>query len=320
MLSNSRKEAIGQNPRILKSGRQSDDYYVRMWNTLKEHGYWSSELWNRRKNGDIYPEMQSISTVRDVFGQVMHYVSMFTDITNLKAHQQELEHSAHHDVLTGLPNRTLLANKLTLALKQSQRHNKLLAVAYIDLDGFKIINDTYGHSTGDQFLIDISKKFEHSLRAGDFLARIGGDEFIAVLSDLDKQSDFEPVLQRILAAASEKIICNDNILKVSASIGVTLYPQNGTDPDLLLRQADQAMYIAKDAGKGCYRFFDIDSSEEDRTRRESIGHIRKGFDKKEFVVCYQPKVNMKTNEVVGAEALIRWKHPQKGLLPPDAGG
>jgi diguanylate cyclase (GGDEF)-like protein/PAS domain S-box-containing protein len=314
----SRKEAIGQNPRILKSGRQSDDYYIRMWETLKEHGYWCSEVWNRRKNGDIYPEMQSISTVRDVFGEAMHYISMFTDITNLKAHQSELEHSAHHDILTGLPNRALLTNKLTLALKKCERHGKLLALAYIDLDGFKNINDTYGHSTGDQFLIDISTKFEHSLRAGDFLARIGGDEFIAVLSDLDKISDCEPVLQRILTAASQSIICNDNILKVSASIGVTLYPQNGSDPDLLLRQADQAMYIAKNAGKGCYRFFDLDLSEADRTQRESLEHIRQGFEKNEFVLYYQPKVNMKSNEVVGAEALIRWKHPQLGILPPDA--
>lgn len=314
----SRKEAIGQNPRILKSGRQSDDYYRHMWKALKEHGYWSSEIWNRRKNGDIYPEMQSISAVSDALGQVMHYVSMFSDITHLKAHQEQLEHSAHHDILTGLPNRILLANKLTLAIKQSQRHGKILALAYIDLDGFKKINDSYGHNTGDQFLIDISAKFEQSLRAGDFLARIGGDEFIAVLSDLDNINECEPVLQRILTAASQNIICNDNILKVSASIGVTLYPKNGSDPDLLLRQADQAMYVAKDAGKGCYRFFDIGPSEADRTRRESLERIRQGFEKKEFVLYYQPKVNMKTNEVIGAEALIRWKHPQQGILPPDA--
>jgi diguanylate cyclase (GGDEF)-like protein/PAS domain S-box-containing protein len=313
----SRKEAIGQNTRILKSGCQSDDDYIDMCKTLKEQGYWSSEIWNRRKNGEIYPEMQSISTVRDVFGEAMHYVSMFTDITNLKAHQSELEHSAHHDILTGLPNRALLANKLTLALKKCQRHGKPLALAYIDLDDFKDINDTYGHSIGDQFLIDISTKFQHSLRAGDFLARIGGDEFIAVLSDLENISDCEQVLQRILTAAFQNIICNDNILKVSASIGVTLYPKNGSDPDLLLRQAAQAMYTAKDAGKGCYRFFDLGPSEADRTRRESLEHIRQGFEKKEFVLYYQPKVKMKTNEVVGAEALIRWKHPQQGILSPE---
>jgi diguanylate cyclase (GGDEF)-like protein/PAS domain S-box-containing protein len=314
----SRKEAVGQNTRILKSDRQSDDYYKCMWKALKEDGYWSSEIWNRRKNGDIYPEMQSIIAVSDAFGQVMHYVSMFSDITHIKAHQEQLEHSAHHDILTGLPNRTLLAKKLTLAIKQSQRHGKLLALAYIDLDGFKKINDRYGHNTGDRFLIDVSAKFEQSLRAGDFLARIGGDEFIAVLSDLDNISDCEPVLQRILTAASQNIVCNDNILKVSASIGVTLYPKYGSDPDQLLRQADQAMYIAKDAGKGCYRFFDIAPLEADRTRRENLEHIRQGFEKNEFVLYYQPKVNMKTNEVVGTEALIRWKHPQQGILPPDA--
>lgn len=314
----SRKEAIGQNPRILKSGRQSVEYYEGMWDTLKKHGYWSSEIWNRRKNGEIYPEMQAISSVRDVSGKVMHYVSMFTDITDIKAHQEELEHSAHHDVLTGLPNRMLLAKKLEQAIKQCQRRGKSLALAYLDLDGFKKINDAHGHSTGDQFLITISKQLEHALRTGDFLARIGGDEFIAVLSDLDQASDCEHVLQRMLTATSQNIICNEEVLKVSTSIGVTLYPQNGTDPDKLLRQADQAMYLAKDAGKNCYRFFDLGSAEATRTWRVGFDNIRRAFEKNEFVLYYQPKVNMKTNEVVGAEALIRWQHPQKGILEPSA--
>tara|TARA_R110001583_G_scaffold12423_1_gene55212 strand:- start:204 stop:2450 length:2247 start_codon:yes stop_codon:yes gene_type:complete len=314
----SRQEAIGQNPRILKSGRQSVDYYEGMWKSLKKDGYWNSEIWNRRKNGDIYPEKQSISAVRDVFGDVMHYVSMFTDITNLKAHQQQLEHSADHDVLTGLPNRSLLAKHLIQALKQSKQHGKIIALASLDLDGFKKINDTYGQSMGDQFLIAIATRLKKALRVGDFLARIGGDEFIVVLNNLDKTSDCEPVLQDLLTAVSQKMICSGERLKISTSIGVTLYPENGTDPDLLLRQADQAMYIAKDSGKNCYRFFDIDSSDADQIRRKSIENIREAFEKNEFVLYYQPKVNMKTNEVVGAEALIRWKHPQLGILPPDA--
>jgi diguanylate cyclase (GGDEF)-like protein/PAS domain S-box-containing protein len=313
----SRQEAIGQNPRMLKSSRQSTEFYLAMWKTLERRGYWSSELWNKRKNGEVYPEMQSIIAVRDVDGNLMHYVSMFTDITERKAHQQELEHTAHHDMLTNLPNRAQLAKKLTVALKQSQRRGKILALAYLDLDGFKRINDTYGHCTGDQFLISISKHLEQSLRSGDFLARIGGDEFVAVLTDLDSASECEPILQRMLIAASQNIICGQEILKVSTSIGVTLFPQNGDDPDLLLRQADQAMYHAKGEGKSCYRFFDIDLDESTRTHRESIDHIRKAFEKNEFVLYYQPKVNMETGIVVGAEALIRWLHPQEGTLLPD---
>lgn len=313
----SRQEAIGQNPRILKSGRHSVDYYEGIWESLKKDGYWSAEIWNRRKNGDIYPEKKSINAVRDVFGNVVHYVSMFTDITDLKAHQQQLEYSADHDVLTGLPNRSLLAKNLTLALKQSKQHGKVTALAYLDLDGFKKINDTYGHNMGDQFLIAIATRLKKALRVGDFLARIGGDEFIAVLNNLDKTSDCEPILQGMLTAASQKVICSGESLKISTSIGVTLYPENGTDPDLLLRQADQAMYIAKDAGKSCYRFFDIDSSEANQTRRKSLENIREAFEKKEFVLYYQPKINMKTSEVVGVEALIRWQHPQQGILLPD---
>ena len=312
----SREEAIGQNPRILKSDHHSPDFYLTMFNALNKDGYWSSEIWNQRKNGEIYPEMLSISSVRDANGKLMHYVAMFNDITDLKAHQEELEHTAHHDVLTGLPNRALLAEKLAQAIKQSQRRKKALALAYLDLDGFKKINDTHGHSVGDQLLISITARLEQALRTGDFLARTGGDEFIAVLTDLEQPSDCEHVLQRILTAASKDIICNEKILRVSTSIGVTFYPQNGTNPDQLIRQADQAMYVAKDTGKGCYRFFDLTLAEATQTWRESFENIRQAFEHDEFVLYYQPKVNMKTNEVVGAEALIRWSHPKKGILPP----
>ncbi|WP_440874906.1 EAL domain-containing protein [Thalassotalea sp. PLHSN55] len=313
-----REDAIGNNPRILKSGRQSASYYIEMWKALEEQGYWHSEVWNRRKNGEIYPEMQSICAVSDKAGVTNHYVSIFTDITESKAHQYQLEHSAHHDMLTGLPNRALLSNKLALAIKQSQRREKTLALAYLDLDGFKRINDTYGHCIGDNFLISLSKNLKQALRAGDFLARIGGDEFIAVLTDLNNESECIQVLQRMLLAASQNIICDDEVLKVSTSIGVTLYPQNGSDPDLLLRQADQAMYVAKDAGRNCYRFFDISIAEKSRTRRESLENIYSAFNKNEFELYYQPKINMKTCQVVGAEALIRWNHPEHGILPPDA--
>jgi len=312
----SREEIIGQNPRMLKSGRHSVDYYTGMWNTLKQKGHWSSEVWNRRKNGEVYAEMQSISSVRDSSGEVTHYVSMFTDITDIKAHQRQLEHTAHHDMLTGLPNRALLAIKLTEALEQTQQSGKSLVLAYLDLDGFKKINDIHGHRIGDEFLVGISKQLQQALREDDFLARIGGDEFVAVMTDLDNADDCEQLLKRILAAASKKIICNNETLKVSTSIGVTFYPQNGTDPDLLLRQADQAMYLAKDAGKSCYRFFDIGSAAARQTQRESLENIRRAFEHNEFLLYYQPKVNMKTNEVVGVEALIRWQHPEKGILPP----
>jgi diguanylate cyclase (GGDEF)-like protein/PAS domain S-box-containing protein len=313
----SREEAVGKNPRILRSGRQSSDFYDNMWQQLMTNGFWCGEIWNKRKNGEAFPEMQSISQVRDASGKTLHYVSMFSDITDLKAHQEQLEHTANYDILTNLPNRASLGTQLPLALLQTQRKGKMLAVAYLDLDGFKKVNDMHGHSAGDEFLVAVSRRLAGALRAGDILARIGGDEFVAVLVDIDKASDCEPVLERLLTASSEEIILNGKIMQVSTSIGVTLYPQNGTDPDMLLRQADQAMYLAKSSGRNCYQFFDLDSEVADQAHRETLKHIREAFQRREFALYYQPKINMKTNAVVGVEALIRWLHPEQGVLFPD---
>lgn len=310
------EEAVGQNPRMLKSGRQSTEYYTQMWQSLSENGHWQGEVWNRRKNGETYAEMITISTVCDIAGKVQHYVALFTDITPMKEHQHQLEYIAHYDALTTLPNRVLLADRLEQGMTQSMRRERSLAVVYLDLDGFKAINDTHGHDVGDKLLVTVSQRMKGALRDGDTLSRIGGDEFVAVLIDLEEPEHCEPVLERLLQAASEPVIIQDSTLRVSASIGVTIYPKDETDADLLLRHADQAMYVAKQAGKNRYHLFDVDQDEAVKIRHESMEHIRAAFEKKEFVLYYQPKVNMKTGEVIGAEALIRWQHPERGLLPP----
>ena len=312
----SRDEVMGQNPRILQSGRQSADFYVAMWNALADKGHWSGEVWNRRKDGEVYAEILTISAVRDAAGATQHYVALFTDITQMKEHQRQLEHIAHFDALTNLPNRVLLSDRMGQALLQSQRRGLLLAVAYLDLDGFKQVNDLHGHGVGDELLIAVSHRMKEALREGDTLARVGGDEFVAVLVDLDAPDACEPVLNRLLQAASQPFAIGNSQLQVSASIGVTLYPQDGDDADLLLRQADQAMYIAKDAGKNRFHMFDAQSADAMRSQRESLMQIRQALDAKEFVLYYQPKVNMKTGAVVGVEALIRWQHPQQGLMAP----
>lgn len=254
----SREEALGQNPRMLQSGRQSQEYYATMWQTLINQGHWYGEIWNRRKNGEVYAGLITISTVRDAVGKTLNYVALFTDITEMKIYQQQLEHIAHYDVLTGLPNRVLLADRLQLAMIQSQRRNHSLAVVFLDLDGFKAVNDSHGHAIGDQLLITVGNRMKMALREGDTLARLGGDEFVAVLVDLVCPQDCESVLKRLLQAAAAPVIVDEAVLRVSASIGVTIYPQDGADADQLMRHADQAMYQAKQTGKNCYHLFDVD--------------------------------------------------------------
>ena len=312
----SRDEVLGQNPRMLKSGRQGADFYAAMWVELNEIGHWTGEAWNRRKNGEVYAEMQTISAVRDSAGKTKHYVSMFTDITPMKVHQQQLEHMAHYDALTGLPNRVLLADRLQQAMLQCHRRSRSLAVVYLDLDGFKLVNDCHGHDVGDALLITIAQRMKAALRDGDTLARIGGDEFVAVLVDLESTKDWEPVLGRLLHASAEPITVEEVVLQVSSSIGVTIFPRDRVDADQLMRHADQAMYQAKLGGKNRYHLFDVENDTAIKTQQESLMHIARALEQREFVLYYQPKVNMRTRAIIGAEALIRWQHPERGLVPP----
>ncbi len=313
----SREEVLGHNPRILKSGRQGRGFYAAMWRDLTEQGHWYGEIWNRRKDGEVYAEMLTISAVRDEEGQTRQYVALFSDITPLKEHQTQLERIAHYDALTSLPNRVLLSDRLHQAMAQTLRRGQRLAVAYLDLDGFKAVNDSHGHDAGDQLLMLVAGRLKQALREGDTLARLGGDEFVAVLGDLADIESCVPMLTRLLAAAAQPADIDGAALQVSASLGVTFYPQaEEVDADLLLRQADQAMYQAKLAGKNRYHVFDAEQDRSLRGHYESLTRIRRALSEREFVLYYQPKVNMRTGRVIGAEALIRWQHPERGLLPP----
>lgn len=311
-----RDDVLGKNSSILKSEQQSPLFYARVWKSLTNQGYWSGEIRSKRKNLETYIQQLTINSVHDEAGQVKSYVALFTDITEIKEHQEQLQHIAHYDVVTNLPNRSLLADRLGHALSQSRRRNQPLAVVFLDLDGFKGVNDAHGHSFGDELLVALSHRLKAVLRDGDTLSRFGGDEFVAVLTDLDMEPDFEPILERMLKAISEPVTVGDTLVQVSASIGVTQYPLDDADADQLIRHADQAMYIAKQKGKNCYHLFDTVSDDAIKTHRESLEHITTALQNGEFVLYYQPKVNMRTGVVIGAEALIRWQHPERGLLLP----
>ena len=311
-----RQETVGQTADLLKSGHHTREFYLDMWKTIQEAGYWRGEVWNRKKSGEVFVEQLTISTVRDRLGEVSHFVGIFSDITLIKEHQQRLEHLAHFDALTQLPNRMLLGDRMQLAMAQTERNGKALAICYLDLDGFKPVNDLYGHATGDRLLIEVAQRLKACVRGGDTVSRLGGDEFVLLLSDLDNVHECDLAIARIMTMLNQPFRIGGHHINISASIGVTLYPQDGSDSDTLLRHADQAMYAAKQAGRNRHHLFDPENDRRARVRREEVSLIRHGLANGEFALYYQPKVNMREGTVVGAEALIRWQHPARGLLLP----
>jgi diguanylate cyclase (GGDEF)-like protein/PAS domain S-box-containing protein len=314
----SREDVVGYDHSKFRSSRQGPEVFKSLQRALLRCGVWKGELWSRKKNGEAYTVWLTITKVRSDDGKVRNYLALFSDITVLKLQQEKLEHGAHFDALTNLPNRLLLSDRLHQAMTMCQRSGRSLAVLYLDLDGFKAVNDRYGHKAGDELLVALSNRMQSALREVDTLARMGGDEFVAVLSDLESTQDCIQLVTRVLAACSEPININEQWLVVTASIGVTMYPQDDAEADQLMRHADQAMYQAKQSGKNKFHLFD--SAEEAVVKSRSLlqEHIAIGLTRNEFVLFYQPKVNMRTGEVIGAEALIRWQHPENGLLPPAA--
>lgn len=312
----SRDEALGQAADLLKSGHHDAEFYREMWRIIREHGYWQGEVWNRKKDGEIFVEQLTISTVHDRDGAISNFVGIFSDITLLKEHQQRLERLAHFDALTQLPNRMLLGDRMQLAMAQAERSNRALAVCYLDLDGFKPVNDTFGHATGDRLLIEVGQRLRQCVRGGDTVARLGGDEFVLLLGGLQDEHECDIAIARVISSLSQPFLVGSHTITISASIGVTLYPLDGSDTDTLLRHADQAMYEAKESGRNRYHLFDPESDRRARLRRDEMSAIREGLQRREFVLYYQPKVNMREGKVVGLEALIRWQHPERGVLAP----
>ena len=312
-----REDVLGKNPHMLSSGRHDKAFYAAMWRDLLDKGHWYGEVWNRRKNGEVYAAMLTITVVNGADGTPQQYVALFSDITSLKEQQGELERMAHFDPLTNLANRLLLSDRLRQGLANAHRRAQRLAVAYLDLDGFKAINDQHGHEVGDQLLTALAERMKNELREGDTLARIGGDEFVAVLIDLADDVNSVRLLDRLLVAVAQPVLLGDLSVQVSTSIGLTFYPQaQPIDANQLLRQADQAMYQAKQSGKNRFHVFDEAHDSSIRAHHENLERLRVAMDKREFILHYQPKVNMRSGKLIGAEALIRWQHPTRGLLAP----
>ncbi len=311
-----RDEMLGRDPQFLDARKHEPHVFINeLETTLRNHGYWQGEVLTRRRDGAVFSEMVSISVVTDSEGAATHRVFASFDITQLKAHQAELDRIANYDPLTGVANRRLLSDRMSQALALAKRNNKPLAICVLDLDGFKSVNDQFGHATGDQLLIVIVTRLQTILRAGDTLARLGGDEFAMLFNEIHPDA-VRTLLDRVLSAVNEPVELSRRKVAVSASIGVTLYPEDTADADTLLRHADQAMYFAKQTGKNRYHFFDPAQDQRIHAHREQLQRLREALYKDEFVLFYQPKVELKTGRLVGAEALIRWQHPENGLLPP----
>ena len=310
-------ELIGQTPRLLRSGKHDISFYKALWDKLRNDGLWLGEIWNRRKDGELYAQLTSISSIRNERGEVTNYIGLLADITNQKLNQDSLERMAYYDALTGLPNRLLLADRMHQAIARCSRHNTLLAVCYIDLDNFKPINDRWGHSAGDSLLIEVARRLSNCLRQDDTVSRLGGDEFVILIGDLPDIGECDQTLQRVADALATPFQIDSETASVSASIGVTIYPNDSHDPDTLLRHADQAMYAAKQAGRKRIQYFQTHDSNPTLRPDNAQKELERAFLQNEFVLYYQPKVDMRAGRILGAEALIRWQHPERGLLGPD---
>jgi diguanylate cyclase (GGDEF)-like protein/PAS domain S-box-containing protein len=312
----SEEEIVGQTPNFLQSGRHELSFYQKMWAEVTNNGHWQGEIWNRRKNGQIYPEWLTISVVRDATGVVQNYVGVFSDISHIKRSEAELERLAHYDPLTDLPNRTLLNMQLSLALERAARNKKKLAVMELDLDGFKTVNDSLGHPAGDLLLQIVGQRLTRVLRSEDVIARMGGDEFAIIIETPPAASHLSHIADKIIQTVSEPLDLHGHSALVTASVGIAQFPDDGSDVTSLLKAADTAMYAGKQGGRNTWRFHDAGMAEAARQRLRLEQGLRRALEEGHLDVWFQPQIDFADGRVIGAEALLRWKDPQRGMIPP----
>lgn len=310
------EEVIGKKPAILRSGRHDARFYQAMWADLIETGRWEGEIWNRRKNGEVYPERLTITEIKDSSGDVTQYAAVFYDITEIKQNEMQIEYKAYHDALTGLPNRQLFYDRLWQTIQHSERAKTVFALLYIDLDDFKIINDSKGHSVGDLFLKEMARRLKACARSGDTVSRLGGDEFTIILDKLGEEEEAALVAGRIVSSISKPFRHRNEWIYSSVSIGIALYPDNGGTTEILLKNADIAMYHAKETGKNNFHFFTKSLNEKIIKQVELEKALRKCMDGKELETYYQPIIRLQDRHIAAMEALARWPQPHGLFLSP----
>jgi len=311
-----RDEVLGRQPSMFKSGHHTADFYQAMFDSLNTTGEWSGEIWNRRKCGEIYPQWQTIRAIRDDDGQLSHYVAVFSDISAIKDSEHELAHLAHHDPLTDLPNRLLFTDRAEQALASAQIHKRGCALLMVDLDHFKMINDSLGHNVGDRLLKAVAQRLQGMFGPGITLARLGGDEFAVLVESCGQPGQAAVLAQRIIDGVKQPFLMDENQLFINASIGISLFPSDALSAEQLLRNADTALFKAKSAGRDSYALYTEELTAHAQQRVEIAFELRRALEQQELRVFYQPVHDLASSRLVGVEALVRWEHPQRGLVPP----
>ena len=310
-------EILGQKPSFISSDLNDEYFFRQIWRALRFRGSWQGEFWSLLNNGEVRPEWMVVNTMKDKAGDITNYIALFTDITEQKEQEKKIQHIAHHDPLTNLPNRLLFTERLIISLQHADRNNRRIAILYIDLDRFKTINDSLGHHIGDMVLVNASKRLTASIRDGDTVSRIGGDEFIVILNDIEDPNQISKILDnRLLPLMRQPYDTDGYELHCSCSIGISIFPEDGHDKDTLIRNADAAMYLSKEIGRNSYHFYTEELNNKAMERLNTETDLRHALDRNEFILHYQPQLNVRSGKITGAEALLRWNHPVKGIIPP----
>jgi len=309
-------EALGKNPRMMSSGRHDESFFLAIWKTVHADGYWQGEMWNRRKDGEIYPELVSISQVLDADGMVSHYVGIFSDISEHKESQAHIQRLAHYDSLTGLPNRSLLADRVGHAISRVERNSEPLALIFLDLDRFKNVNDSLGHRVGDDLLVLVAERLKALLRDEDTVSRLGGDEFILVLPGANDDGAAH-VAEKVLKSLSLPYFIVQHELTITPSLGIAMYPADGDTYEKLSMCADAAMYRAKQGGRNTFRFFTREMQERSDRTLQLENALRRVLESDQLQLHFQPQISLESGGVIGVEALLRWQHPEMGRVPPN---